>query len=158
MGGATIGKNLCVYLGKNLQKSTSSYLPYLSSLFLVDHKTRHRSLHLVVSLATSSAALQLSHPNWFLSVLAVRLQVSFGFPLLSFPLGAHVSDTFLSSSLSLWGHGLCTAIFSAEYFLLLSEFCYFPQFDVAYLIWPKHTDYPSFKASVLECVAIAVIF
>ena len=60
----------------------------------MEHKARHRSLHLGRSLATSSAALQLGHPYSFLSLSAVRLQVSLG----RLPSGVQVSATFWSSS------------------------------------------------------------
>ena len=57
-----------------------------------------RSLHIVLSLATSFAALQLGHQNRLLSLSVVCLQVSLGRPLLRLLSGVHDSGTVWFSS------------------------------------------------------------
>ena len=81
---------------KDSNSKSSSH--HLSSSLLKKHKARQRLLHLGLSLAASSAALQLSHPISFLSFSAVLLQVSLGLPLFCLPSGVQVRATFCSSS------------------------------------------------------------
>ena len=83
----------------NLPLSCNSHSSsYLSSLLLEEHKVRHRSLHIGLSLAAFSAALQLCRLISFLSFSDVLLQVSLDLPLFRLPSGVQVSATFWSSS------------------------------------------------------------
>ena len=70
----------------------------LSSHLVEEHKARHRSLHLFLSMAASSAPLQLGHPISFLSFSAVLLQVSLGLPLFRLPSGVRMRARFWSFS------------------------------------------------------------
>jgi hypothetical protein len=75
---------------------------YLSSspFGLVEHKARHRSLHLGRSRAASSVSFQLDYPISDLSLSMVLLQVSFGLPCFFLPSGTHVSAIFVLLLLS----------------------------------------------------------
>ena len=79
-------------------------LPYLSSSLLVEHKARHRSLHRGLSMATSSAALQLCHPISSLSFFASRPFLSLLFSSKSLSVVRAFFCPLVSMSLLPWCH------------------------------------------------------